>query len=149
MVFGAQLPLAAEYSPNVIRISSLSKTYGLPGIRVGWIVCRDPSLMETFLAAKEQIHICGSVLDEEVAFRYLQHKETHFQRIQKDIREKFYIVKSWMNEQDDFEWVEPKGGAVCFPRIRRPEKVDIDGFYDILLKKYGTYAGAGHWFDMP
>jgi aspartate/methionine/tyrosine aminotransferase len=105
--------------------------------------------METFLAAKEQIHICGSVLDEEVAFRYLQHRETHFQRIQKDIREKFYIVKSWMSDQDGFEWVEPKGGAVCFPRMRRPEKVDIDRFYDILLKKYGTYTGPGHWFDMP
>lgn len=149
MVYGEQLPLAAEYSHNVISISSLSKTYGLPGIRVGWIICRDAQLLETFLAAKEQIHICGSVLDEEVAFHYLQQKEKHFQRIQKDIRQKFDIIKDWMMGQDEFEWIEPKGGAVAFPRICRPEKVDIDKFYDILLKKYGTYTGPGHWFDMP
>jgi aspartate/methionine/tyrosine aminotransferase len=149
MVFGDQLPLAAEFSPNVISISSLSKTYGLPGLRVGWIICRDAQLLEAFLAAKEQIHICGSVLDEEVAFHFLQQKEKHFQRIQKDIRQKFGIVKDWMIGQDEFEWIEPKGGAVAFPRMCHPEKVDIDKFYDILLKKYGTYTGPGHWFDMP
>ncbi|HEY4062573.1 MAG TPA: pyridoxal phosphate-dependent aminotransferase [Puia sp.] len=149
MVFAEQLPLAAEISPNVISISSLSKSYGLPGIRVGWILCRDQALMETFLAAKEQIHICGSVLDEEVAYRYLLNREKHLQRIKEDILRKFNIVKTWMNNQDQFEWMEPDGGCVCFPRMRHPEKVDIDRFYDILLKKYGTYTGPGHWFDMP
>jgi len=149
MAFGEPLPLAASYSPNVISVSSLSKTYGLPGIRMGWIVCKDQTLMETFLAAKEQIHISGSVLDEEIAFHYLQHKDKHFEKIRKDLRGKFDIVKEWLTNQDGFEWVEPKGGCVCFPRMRRPERVDIDKFYKILLEKYGTYTGPGHWFDMP
>jgi len=149
MVFGDLLPLAATYSDRVISVSSLSKTYGLPGIRMGWIVCRDAELMETFLAAKEQIHICGSSLDEEVAYRYLQHRDLHFEKIRHDIREKFGIVQRWMNRQDGFDWVEPKGGCVCFPRIRRPERVDIDKFYEVLLARYGTYTGPGHWFEMP
>ena len=59
MVFGEQLPLAATLSPRVISVSSLSKTYGLPGLSVGWIVCGDRQLMTKFLAAKEQMHICG------------------------------------------------------------------------------------------
>jgi len=149
MTFGRRPPLAAEYGDHVISISSLSKTYGLPGLRMGWIICRDQRLMETFLAAKEQIHICGSPLDEELAFRYMQHKEVHFQRIARDIREKFDIVKTWMQGQDDLEWVEPSGGCVCFPRIKRPEQTDIDMFYQLLLEKYGTYTGPGHWFEMP
>ena len=149
MVFEEQLPLAAELSPSIISISSLSKSYGLPGIRVGWIVCRDQVLMETFLAAKEQIHICGSVLDEAVAFRYMLHREKHLQRIKEDINHKFGIIKTWMNRQEGFEWIEPQGGCVCFPRMLHPEKIDIDRFYDILLKKYGTYTGPGHWFEMP
>jgi aspartate/methionine/tyrosine aminotransferase len=40
MVFGEPLPLAVEYSPIVISVSSLSKTYGLPGIRGGWLMPR-------------------------------------------------------------------------------------------------------------
>ena len=149
MVFGDPLPLAASYSDRVISVSSLSKTYGLPGIRMGWIICRDAALMETFLAAKEQIHICGSSLDEEVAFYYMQQRERHFERIRQDIREKYGIVKNWINRQDGFEWVEPKGGCVCCIRIRHAERVDIRRFYETLLSQYGTYTGPGHWFDMP
>ena len=149
MVFGPQLPPAAEYSPRLISISSVSKTYGLPGLRTGWIICRDAGLYETFLAAKEQIHICGPVLDEELAYRYLLHRDKHFPRIRSDIKEKFNMVKTWMDVQTEWEWVEPRGGCVGFPRMRRPESVDIDKFYELLLDKYGTYVGPGHWFEMP
>jgi aspartate/methionine/tyrosine aminotransferase len=149
MVFGEQLPLAASLSRNVISVSSLSKTYGLPGLRVGWIVCQDEGMLATFLAAKEQMYICGPVLDEEIAFRYWQRREDHFPRIREDIRQKFEVVKEWMRQQNEFEWVEPAGGCVCFPRIRRPEEGDVDRFYRILLEEYGTYVGPGHWFEVP
>jgi len=149
MVFGDQLPLAATLSSRVISVSSLSKTYGLPGLRVGWIICRDQQLMTKFLAAKEQIHICGPLLDEEIAFRYWQQKDDYLPRIRADIRQKFESVKEWMRQQNDFEWIEPAGGCVCFPRLRQPEDGDIDRFYHILLEEYGTYVGPGHWFGMP
>jgi len=149
MVFGERLPLAAAASPNVISVSSLSKTYGLPGLRTGWIVCRDAQLMERFLATKEQIHICGPVLDEELAYHYWLHKAEHYGRIKADIAEKFGIVKTWMQQQENFEWVEPGGGCVCFPRVRRPVGLDMDKFYRVLLEKHGTYVGPGHWFEMP
>jgi aspartate/methionine/tyrosine aminotransferase len=147
MRFGEPLPPAAEYGDHVVSVSSLSKTYGLPGLRMGWIICRDKKLMEGFLAAKEQIHICGSPLDEELAYRYMLQKEKHLPEIAGAIREKFEIVKAWMEQQDELEWVAPQGGCVCFPRVKAPR--DMDLFYKQLLKKYGTYVGPGHWFDMP
>jgi aspartate/methionine/tyrosine aminotransferase len=52
-----------------------------------------------------------------------------------------------MEQQDELEWVAPQGGCVCFPRVKTP--MDMDLFYKQLLKKYGTYVGPGHWFDMP
>jgi aspartate/methionine/tyrosine aminotransferase len=149
MTFGPLPPLASAWGDHVISVSSLSKTYGLPGLRMGWIICRDRRLMETFLAAKEQIHICGSPLDEELAFRYMLHRERHFQHITQDIRRKFELVKSWIHGQHDLEWTEPQGGCVCFPRIKQFEKFDVDKFYKIMLEKYDTYVGPGHWFDMP
>jgi aspartate/methionine/tyrosine aminotransferase len=149
MVFGEQLPLAATMSPFVITVSSLSKTYGLPGLRTGWLICQDEQIRTTFLAAKEQMHICGPLLDEEIAFRYWQQKDRYFPRITADIRQKFGIVKEWIGAQDDFEWIEPSGGCVCFPRLRSPGKGDIDLFYRRLLEEYGTYVGPGHWFEMP
>lgn len=149
MVFGELPPLAATLSRNVISVSSLSKTYGLPGLRIGWIVCRDEKMRTTFLAAKEQMYICGPVLEEEIAFRYWKQRADYLPRIRADIRQKFGVVREWMRQQNYFEWVEPTGGCVCFPRIRRPEEGNIDRFYQNLLSEYGTYVGPGHWFEMP
>ena len=63
----APLPMAATLSRRAISVSSMSKAYGLPGLRVGWAVCRDAQLAETLLAAKEQIVICGATIDEAIA----------------------------------------------------------------------------------
>src|ERR1700743_523535 len=60
--FDGPLPLAASLGRHVISVSSLSKAYGIPGIRIGWLITRDPHLQELFLAAKEQISICGRVI---------------------------------------------------------------------------------------
>ena len=139
---------AAELSSKVISVSSLSKTYGLPGIRIGWLACRDTALHETFLAAKEQISICNSVVDEEIGLKFLEKKKTRLPVIHEKIRFHFEILKNWMTSQKDMEWVEPSGGVICFPRIRQDLKVDVDRFYKILNEKYKTFVGPGHWFEM-
>ncbi len=146
MSFDKPLPVAATLSPRVISVSSMSKSYGLPGIRIGWLITRDKQLMETFLAAKEQIFITNSVVDEEIAHQFLLRKNSLFPRIKNTIDENFKIVKQFMNGQDKLEWVEPGGGCVCFPRIKGTN-VDTTKFYDILLNKYATYVGPGHWFE--
>lgn len=148
MAFGETLPLAAALSPRAISVSSLSKTYGLPGIRMGWLVCRDPALQETFLAAKEQIFISGSVVDEAIAEQYLARKDAHLARIRAQIAANFALVKAWMAGQTAFEWVEPQGGVTCFPRLKPAVPVDVERFYRILNDDYGTYVGPGHWFEM-
>lgn len=147
MCFGQKLPLAATLSDKVISISSMSKSYGLPGIRIGWIVSQHKQLMETFLAAKEQICITNSVIDEEVALHYLNRKEELFAPVQKTILKNFETLKTFMQNQQVLEWVEPKGGCVCFPRIKSSINIDMNAFHDILLNKYSTYIGRGHWFE--
>jgi aspartate/methionine/tyrosine aminotransferase len=147
MCFVPQLPVAASLSENVISVSSMSKSYGLPGIRIGWLLCRNKKLMETFLAAKEQIFITNSVLDEEVAFQYLLNKEKLFGPVRATILHNFAVLKNFMLWQDLLEWVEPQGGCVCFPRIKEGVNVNIGDFYDVMLNQYGTYVGRGGWFD--
>ena len=147
MTFGPLAPLAADLSPNAISISSLSKTYGWPGLRLGWLISRDANLMESFLAAKEQIFISASLVDEEIAHQGLLRKSEHLERIQAHIRTNFAAKKAWMHAQPELEWVEPGGGVVCFPRIKPSLPVDLDRFYRILNDEFGTFVGPGHWFD--
>lgn len=149
MVFDGQTPVAASLSDRVITVSSVSKTYGLPGIRVGWLITTNSALMEKFLAAKEQIYICGSVVDEEIALHCLRQRNMRLDVIRMDIRNKFDVVKQWLGQHELLEWVEPGGGVVCFPRMLEPCRHDINAFYHCLLADHATYVGAGHWFEMP
>jgi aspartate/methionine/tyrosine aminotransferase len=141
------LPPASSLSPRVLGISSMSKVYGLPGLRVGWLTCRDGALMETFLAAKEQIFISGAVIDEELSARVLERRREILELVHATVREHFALVRAWIAASDVFEWVEPRAGVVCFPRIALDLAIDVDRFYDSLFHDFGTYVGPGHWFD--
>ncbi len=147
MSFVPKLPVAASLSENVISVTSMSKAFGLPGIRMGWLLCRDKALMETMLAAKEQIFITNSVVDEEIAFQYLLQREKHFGPVLQTIEKNFAIMKGFMQGQELLEWVEPAGGCVCFPRIKQGLVADMDKLHAHLLEKYRTYLGRGHWFE--
>ena len=147
IVHGARIVPAATKSPWVISVESVSKAYGMPGVRVGWIACKNRELLEQFLATKEQVSICGSIVDDEITYHFLRKRADYFPPIQKKYKKHFAIVKEWMMQQTELEWIEPTGGVVCFPRIKYPNKVDISKFYRILNEKYGTFVGPGHWFE--
>jgi aspartate/methionine/tyrosine aminotransferase len=148
LTHGDALPLAASLSPRVISVSSMSKAYGLPGLRVGWAVCRDPALADILLAAKEQIVICGATLDEAIAGRVLSDRARILPPIRADVRARLRVVTEWMAGQSVFEWVPPTGGVVALLRARPGVDLDTDRFYEILLREHETYVGPGHWFEL-
>jgi aspartate/methionine/tyrosine aminotransferase len=115
---------------------------------VGWIVCRDAALMTRFLAAKEQIGICGSVIDERLAQAALAQGETWLSSLQARLREGFATIEAWMAGEPRLEWVKPAGGCVCFPRVRPDVPVDVEIFYRVLLDDHAAMVGPGHWFEM-
>ncbi|MCU1499859.1 MAG: Aspartate aminotransferase [Acidimicrobiales bacterium] len=145
---GERIPLAATLSPNVVSVSSMSKAYGLPGIRIGWAVTTDPEMAETLLAAKEQAFICGSTIDEHIAGRVLSDRKRLLPPIMADVRQRLAIVDAWMADQDTFEWIRPSGGVVGLVRFREDVAVDEQRFHHTLLADHGTYVGPGHWFEV-
>jgi aspartate/methionine/tyrosine aminotransferase len=143
--YDGPLPLAAALGPHVISVASLSKAYGIPGIRIGWLITHDPKLQEIFLAAKEQISICGSVVDEWIAEQTLAKRSELLLPTLAEMRKRRQLVSDWIRQEPLLEWVAPQGGVVCFPRM----KADPSTFYRRLLENHGTYVGPGHWFEMP
>jgi aspartate/methionine/tyrosine aminotransferase len=148
LTHGPSLPMAAGLSTSAISVSSMSKAYGLPGLRVGWAVCRDSVRAETLLAAKEQMVICGPTLDEAIAGRVLADRGRILPPIVDDVRARLTTVREWMDAQDVFEWIEPSGGCVGLVRVRPDIQIDTKRFYDVLLAVHGTYVGPGHWFEV-
>ncbi|MBS1838724.1 MAG: pyridoxal phosphate-dependent aminotransferase, partial [Actinobacteria bacterium] len=140
------LPVAATLSPRAISVCSMSKTYGLPGLRSGWIVTGDHDLQERLLAAKEQVVICGSALDEQASAQVLRRRDEHLGRILTTIERRRSVLLAWSAEQDWLDVVEPVAGVVCFPRLRPGIVDDVDGWYR-AINDDGTFVGEGHWFD--
>lgn len=146
--YGRRLPSAASLSTKAISVSSLSKAFGIPGIRIGWLTTRDAVLQETFLAAKEQIGICGSVIDEGIARGMLERRDAFLARLLPEMAKRRDIVQAWIDREPLVDWVRPEGGVVGFPRLNVDPGFDLDRFYRDLLEKHGTYVGPGHWFEM-
>ena len=142
------LPLAASLGSHVVSVSSLSKAYGVPGIRLGWLITSNRKLQELFLAAKEQISICGSVIHEWIGENILMNRSALLEATLQAMRRRRRTVEGWMAGEDRLEWVRPAGGVVCFPRIRKTLPGGTDAFYKRLME-HGTYVGPGHWFEMP
>lgn len=148
LAFGEPTTPGAALSDRVIGVSSLSKAYGIPGIRIGWLATRDAVLLETLLAAKEQIVISNSVVDETIALAALERRDEWLPRFRAGVEAARDTVAAWIGDSP-FEWVAPQGGAVGFPRIRPEIDLDIDRFYADLFEVHGTVVGPGHWFEQP
>lgn len=143
------LPLAASLGGHVVSVASLSKAYGVPGIRIGWIISRDAALQERFLAAKEQISICGSVIDEWIAEQVLTRRDELLAPMLTEMRRRRARIAEWIAGEDLLDWVAPEGGVVCFPRMRTAPPGGTEAFYTRLLEEHGCYVGPGHWFERP
>ncbi len=142
------LPYTASLSEKVISVCSLSKAFGAPGIRIGWLICRDKALINTLLAAKEQMILGNAIIEEAIAEHLLAQKTTFLAPIHAHIRENFSFMKSWMSEQSYLEWVEPQAGVVSFPRLKEGFTYDsFSDFQNTLYHDYQTVVGYGHWFE--
>ena len=143
----AQNAYMASLSPNVLSVCSLSKAFGAPGIRIGWVISQDISILYKLLAAKEQIIISNSVVDEAIALHLLQNKEHILETMHTHIRTNYSIFKEWIASNPYLEVVLPNAGVVAFPRLKKGIEIDTQKFYDTLYTKYATVVGPGHWFE--
>lgn len=142
------VPSAAMLGDHVISISSMSKAYGVPGIRMGWLITTNKALQETFLAAKELISISGSVVDELIAEQILTQRTELLSKTIADMARRRGHVANWVDQESDFvDWVKPEAGVMCFIRIKKDLVGGLEAFYKRLLEDHGVYIGRGAWFE--
>jgi aspartate/methionine/tyrosine aminotransferase len=149
LTFEGLLPVAATLGPHVLSVSSMSKAYGIPGTRIGWLISTDKALQEKFLGAKEQICICGSILDEWIAEQVMAHKERYLGPIMEEMRRRLKTVSDWIATEDLLEWNRPAGGVVAFVRMKKEPPGGTEAFYNRLMNDHGTYVARGRWFYLP
>ena len=130
------LPQAADCSPTAISMNVMSKAYGLPGLRIGWLACRDHSLLERLERRKHYTTICNSGPSEALATIALEHGEAIRARNRAIVAANLPLFDRFFEGWDElFEWEHPQGGCVCYPRYR-------DGDVEQLCRQLVERAGV-------
>ena len=112
MTEGEPLPPAACADPTAVSLSTMSKTFGLPGIRIGWITTRDADLMHRLLAAREHITITNNVLGEYIALQVQRDPELFLARARARVAENRAIVADVIENNPRLDWIPPTTGVV-------------------------------------
>ncbi|MFC1724282.1 aminotransferase class I/II-fold pyridoxal phosphate-dependent enzyme, partial [candidate division KSB1 bacterium] len=148
LTYGEKLPPAASLSPKAISISSMSKCYGLPGIRIGWVASGSKEIIDGVLAVREQVTITNNAVGEEIAFTVLNKKAHFIKRAKDHVKTNFDIVSAWMKMQENLEWITPEAGVVSFPRIKPGITGEPENLYRSLAEKHRTFVIPGRCFEM-
>ncbi|MDH6680840.1 aspartate/methionine/tyrosine aminotransferase [Rhodococcus sp. LBL1] len=119
------LPQAADLSARALSLNVTSKSLGLPGLRIGWITCRDRALLSRLERAKHYTTICNSAPSEVLARIALEARTTILERNRALIAANLPVFDAFFAEfADAFEWQAPDGGCVAYPRYLGPEGVE-------------------------
>ncbi|MEM6796564.1 MAG: pyridoxal phosphate-dependent aminotransferase [Acidobacteriota bacterium] len=132
-----RLPQAADVYERGLSLNVLSKAYGLPGLRVGWIGCRDRDLLEKLERYKHYLSICNSAPSERLALIALRARERILERNRALLAENRDLLKGFMDGYPHlFGFEPPDGGCVAFPRYLGPGSAD--DFCHRLLQEAGV-----------
>ena len=120
-----RLPQAADLFDRGISLNVMSKAYGLPGLRIGWIASRDHALLERMEKMKHYLSICNARPSEVLAGVALKARETIFARNRALCAENIGKLDSFFAEYPHlYEWIAPDGGCVAFARYRGADGVE-------------------------
>lgn len=115
-----RLPAAVDVYENAITLFGMSKTFGLAGLRIGWVATRNKEFAQHMAMLKDYTTICSSAPSELLALIALRAKGPIIaQNLGKVGRNRSVLETFLAHHPDAFTWVPPKAGTVCFPRLLR------------------------------
>ncbi len=141
-----RLPSATQEYDKAVSLSGMSKVFGLPGLRIGWLTSQDKKLMDKVANFKDYTTICSSAPSEILAIIGLQNRDDIIRGNVQRILENMEIFDDFTTRhQDLFTWIKPKAGSIAFPKIRSGE--DSYQFCERVVSEAGVLVIPSSVFD--
>src|SRR6204780_3903233 len=131
--------------PNFIATSSLTKAYGLTGLRCGWIFAAKP-LAERMWRLNDLFGVTGAHPAEMLSVMALDHLPQIAARAKKLLGMNRALVKKLLDSRPDLLTIWPEAGTISFPHLASGH---ADAFCQLLHEKYETSVVPGRFFDAP
>lgn len=140
-----RLPAACDLGPRSVSLGVMSKSYGLPGLRIGWVATRDAGLLARMAALKDYTTICNGAPGEFLAELALRHRAALLRRNLDLIHRNLAVLDAFFARHEErFGWVRPCAGPIAFPRLKGEE---VDAFCHDLVTAANVLLLPGTLFD--
>jgi len=114
---------------KAISVSVMSKSFGLAGIRVGWVISRNEALLDRLLAFKTQGSICTSIVDEQLASLALRYHDKIVERNNQIIHSNYNAFQQFVTEYAEFiSWCPPQAGILSVAHIKTNAPIETWSF---------------------
>jgi aspartate/methionine/tyrosine aminotransferase len=143
-----RLPAMCDLYEKGLSLSGLSKTYALPGLRLGWLATQDRAMVEQCVAFKDYTTICNSAPSEVLGLMALRAREAIAARNLAIVQDNLRIAERFFAGQPNhFVWIKPRAGSVAFPRWAG--QMPVEQFCREALDQQGVLIVPGSLFDFP
>lgn len=136
------LPFVADIYERGLSLNVVSKSYGLPGLRIGWIACADRNLINRMERMKHYLSICNSGPSERLAKIAVNNRNKLLSRNCAIVDENLPKWEALFRRYPDlFDWRRPDGSCMAFPRYKGPE--GVEQFTRSLVEESGVLLLPG------
>ena len=140
-----RLPAACDFGEHAVSLGVMSKTYGLPGLRIGWIATRNAEIYGKMAALKDYTTICNSAPSEFLAELALRHRDALAERSLEIITDNLKVLDQFLDRHAAlFAWQRPQAGSIGFPRLLGE---DVEAFCEALVKSVGVLLLPGTLYE--
>jgi aspartate/methionine/tyrosine aminotransferase len=147
-----RLPSACDIYENAISLFGMSKSFALPGLRIGWLTSKNKALMQQIAEFKDYTTICNNAPSEILSIIALRNKEYIFSRNLGIIEENIELLNSFFAKYKHlFSWQPPKASPISFPELKA--KISIEKFCfnlaeqkSVMLLPANVYSYEGNNF---
>lgn len=142
---GDRLPAVADINDRAVSLGVMSKTFGLAGLRIGWVATRNARIYNDMAAFKDYTTICNSAPSEFLATLALRNAGTIAERNRRIIQDNLDLLgRFFAGHAELFHWCRPKAGSVAFPMLLKGR---VDEFCNDLVEKVGVLLLPGTLYD--
>lgn len=145
MLFAEPPQTAFHLGNQFIVTSSLTKAFGLSGLRCGWILA-EPELAKRMWLLNDLFAATPVHAGERLSVVALQQLPAIAARAQTRLDKHRQLLNHFLDDRDDLEAVRPPFGSIMFPRVKHASS---DRVCDLLREKYETSVVPGSFFEMP
>jgi aspartate/methionine/tyrosine aminotransferase len=132
-----RLPQAADVYERALSLNVMSKSYGLPGLRIGWIATKDRDVLSQMERAKHYLSICNSAPSEVLSTIALRARDQILERNLALIDDNLEELNGFFTDYEElFDWVVPDGGCIGYPRYNGSD--GVEAFCKDLVEQAGV-----------